>query len=522
MLSSALFEDFTREVAARIIQHYWRGHMSAQASHQTVGTQANQASPDSAHELAEQDAQFAKAEDHGTEAQQEESWSDVLMRYRAQQSTTTEAISNWPRQLAADVAQSHSDHGLLESKSGAASLGSMIGGGPASSQLAQASATSLDRLKLQQGKQRRSMLQQATHDSQRGLQADVKLLPEASQQQQRSMPLARRSLNAATAQQAQQVADSSKQESGNPNQLAKSCAVTLSSSSVRNESSGGAVLDTLNPKLQMQQLGQSHNSARDSTGAECMQSPNSNATQRDAAVPQLEASENISPNLTLARALDKYLSHQSRAVADTAAAEQMQQDLSLAMSASDANQAPHVVGTLQATHRSSHQQKSGRLSSDKLVDIFAFLDKVEAQAEEEAVALLPHSADASTTSTCPLPPSEYSIPIASTSHPPLSHHQHHQQPQQASLQREVKRLAHDSTVKNAPPVEAAHSSSKPSMYGGQATGAGPGDKGPGDWGIQQTQAASGQMTSCAACITDAASKGQDFLPSLCRPEYSLN
>jgi len=34
MLSSALFEDFTREVAARIIQHYWREHVSRQAAAQ--------------------------------------------------------------------------------------------------------------------------------------------------------------------------------------------------------------------------------------------------------------------------------------------------------------------------------------------------------------------------------------------------------------------------------------------------------------------------------------------------------
>ena len=495
MLSSALFADFTREVAARIIQHYWREHINRHSTAQDP-REATVIPQPGKERFSQHEPNPNYSEAPGPETEQEESLADALMRYRREDSTKAAVGCNSPQQVSSSRSHTQCGHSLLERTATTASVARASCGANTASDLAQASMSSLDKLKLRHGKQRRSerpTAQRAKHT----LQASADLLPEASQPDG-SAAMAVLTSAAASAQHAQQAHCSGAQHSSNPAQPARSDQLTYSSRGLEQESSDEALLQILNPRRHVQGLAPPVKAPSVSTDGMPLQQQqqklNGVRAMPDTAEPQPGSDENVSPNMSPDQLHVKRLGHQTKLTEAFAAAApmHMHQKPSSQISEMESHRvkAAEIVNTSHLLHSSNQRQKSGRLSSNKLADIFAFLDDVEAQAEAEAAEIVQSHAVHGATQTTEDHQQQRELE--------LSHlKQRQNRPEHSSMSQRRQTLAHTP----------ACSSSAPMPAGSQSAGTGHEHKTSVAASGKQTEAAYGQTTSDIARTAETASTG---------------
>lgn len=521
MLSSALFADFTRDVAARIIQHYWREHTNRRLTSQDHSEAT--ATPQQGQEhFTEHEPDPDHNEAPGLDANQEESLADAMRRYRREDGTRIAATPSSTQQVTSSGLQLAHGHSLV-ARTSTASAARVSCCADVSFELAQGSMNSLDKLKQRQDKQprlERPTAQHAKHD----WQAGAELLPEAPQQD-RSAAVAVCLPIDESAHHAQQAHCSTAQESSCAAQPAKPDVLTDRSRGLEQESSDMALLQMLNPRPHVHNIAPPFKSACDSTDGTHLQQqqqwhhgPNGSMAMHDAPKPQPGSEENVSPNLSPDKRHPKRSSKQSRHVEASAAAASgvfhQEPNPSICEKEFDhvGDQAADVGASSHTVHSSSQRQKSDRLSSNKLADIFAFLDDVEAQAEAEAADARSHAVHKS--SLYELPPSATSSSFHNSSSllhsPPTAAGQQLQhQPALSHSEQKVNRPWDSSTShrRQAPAHEAAYSST--SMPGdSQATGTDRERKSSAAAFLKQTKAAHGQATSNMACTAETGSTGQ--------------
>ncbi|KAL0037647.1 hypothetical protein WJX77_006084 [Trebouxia sp. C0004] len=168
VLSSALFDDFTREVAARIIQHYWREHVSRQAAggHQYSSTACHDQDQgivaESRHQGHATSCNPGNAEAVPSELIQDDSLPELLMRYRSSAGSASEQQQAQTR-AAEDSQGARTSKGqnapmaLHTFKMDVAKAGDVNRDGllPITADDTRGSSSSLDRLKARHSKHRR-------------------------------------------------------------------------------------------------------------------------------------------------------------------------------------------------------------------------------------------------------------------------------------------------------------------------------------------------------------------------------
>ena len=515
MLSSGLFAAFTHEVAARIIQHYWREHANRRLTAKDCSTASAISQQRQAH-LRDPEANFKDGEAHvPDQADQEESLADAMMRYRREDDTTAAASRSSPQQVASSRLQVTSGHSLLgQSATASAARGSYHA--DVSCDVAEANMSSLDKLKQRQGKQQRLERPTAQH----ALLADAKLLPDTSQQN-RSAAVASCLLGAEPPQHAQQAPCCKAQDSSCPAHPAGSQLLTDSSRGLEQESSDTALLQMLNPGRHMHNRPPPVKPPRvniDSMPLQQQQQEPHGTWTVHGSEPQAGSSENVSPNLSPDKRHAKRPSNQTKHVKAPAAAASgfvpQEPNPSVYEMGSD-HMGDKAAATPVALHSSSQRQQSERLSSNKLADIFAFLDNVEAQAEAEAAAVVQSHAlhKPSLHDLAVATSASFHASSASLHHPPATtdgHQQHgHQQQHQpgpSHLKQKVNKPEGSSV--NQRSHEAACSSSANAPAGSQATGADHKLKTSVATSSRQTGAAHEQSSSTKACAAETASAGQ--------------
>lgn len=527
MLSSGLFAAFTHEVAARIIQHYWREHVSRRLTAEDCSKASANPQQGPAH-LAEPEADPKDGEAHvPDQTDEEESLADAMMRYRWADDTKAAASRNSQQQV--NSSSLAIKRGLLETST-TASAASLSCRGDVSFEVAQASMSSLDKLKQRQGKQRRHerpMAQRAKH----ALLADAELLPDSTQQD-RSAAVASCLPAAESPQHAQQAPCYKAQDSSCPAQSAGPQLVTDSSRGLQQESSDTALLQMLNPRLHVHSKPPPVKPPRVSTDSMPLQQQQQEAhgtwPVRGAAEPQAGSGENVSPNLSPDNIHAKRLHIQTKQAKVPAAAASgfVHQEPNPPEMGSDHRgyKAADATATPVAMHSSSQRQESDRLSSNKLADIFAFLDGVEAQAEAEAAAVVQshavhkpslHGLAAATSASVHASSATlHHSPVTTDGHQQHSHQQHRHQ-QHSHLQHQLG-LSHLQQKVNKPEGssvsqrshEAAGSSSANVPTGSQVTGADHKLKTSVVTSRTQTSAAHEQTGSTKACTAETGSAGQ--------------
>lgn len=512
MLSSGLFAAFTHEVAARIIQHYWREHASRRLTAKGCSTACTIPQQGQAH-LVEQEADSKDGEARvPDEVDQEESLADAMMRYRKEDDTKAAAS---PQQMTSSRLQVTSGHSLLE-RSVTAGAARVSYRADVSFEVARASMSSLDKLKQQQGKQRklaRPTAQRAKH----ALLADAELLPDNSQQD-RSAVVASCLPAVGSAQHAQQAQNSSC--SAEPAELL----LPTDSRELEQESSDTALLRMLNPRRHVHSKPPSVKHpcvSADSMSLQQQQVSQGTWPVHGAAEPQVGSGENVSPNVSPDKMHAKRLSNQTKQVeAPRAAAASdfvhQEPNPSIREIGSDdtGHKAADVSTTPVAIHSSSQRQQSERLSSNKLADIFAFLDGVEAQAEAEAAAVVQSNAvhkpslyDLAAATSASLHASSASLhhpPETIDGHQQHSHQQH--QPGLSHLKHKVSRQV--GSIVSQHSHETANSSSASLPAGSQDTGANHKPKTSVAASRTQTSAAHEPTASTKACTAETGSAGQ--------------
>lgn len=516
MLSSALFADFTREVAARIIQHYWREHTSKRLTAQDCRKASGIPEQGQLH-LTEQEANLSYGEAIGPDTNQEESLADALMRYRREDGTKPAASRHSTQQVTSSRVQVESGHSLV-ARASTASAARVSHQADVSFDQAQASMTSLDKLKQRQGKQRRLDLPRAQH-AKHAVQAGAEL-PEALQQD-RSAAVTERLPVAASAQHAQQAPCNKAQKRSCAAEPAKPDLPTNSSRGLRQESSDNAVLQMLNPRRHVRNTARpvepSHVGIHSTPlqGDQHQLEPINSLAMHDASEPWLGSDENVSPNVSPDKLHAKRPSNQTQLVQASAAA---------APGFVHQEPYPHICGNeperarekaadgvtaSDAKNSSGKRQKSDRLSSNKLADIFAFLDEVEAQAEAEAVDVVQsHAAHKSLHDLVPATSASFCRSSSSLHHSPFATHGHQQQ--QHHCEQKANRPADSgmSQCRQAPAHEAVCSSSVPRPGSSQAPGAGHDHTSSVAASQQHTKAAHDQARSNTACTAETGSTGQ--------------
>ena len=520
MLSSTLFADFTREVAARIIQHYWRQHNNRRLTAQDC-SEASAILPLAQEHLTGNKADPSYGGAVGPHTDQEESFADAMMRYRREDCTRPEASRNSTQQVTSNRVQAkHGDR--LVARTSIASTPRVNWHADTSFDQAQASMSSLDKLKQRQGKQRRLERPTAQH-AKYALQAGAEL-PEAAQPD-RSAAVTVRLPFAAAAQHAQQAPCSKAQESSSAAEPAKPDLWTDSSRGLQQESSDSALLQMLNPRRHVHSTASPVELLRVSTNGMPLQrhqhQQKPSHAMHDASGPWLGSDENVSPNLSPDKLHEKRPSNQTQIVQASAAVapELTHQESTSPICEMESEHAGDKVadgGTgCHAKHSSSQRQKSDRLSSNKLADIFAFLDDVEAQAEAEAADVArSHAAHKSSLyGLAPATSASFHHPSSSLHHLPSTTLGHHQQQQQQHHFEQKVHMPVDSSMsqhRQAPAHEAACSSSLPMPGGSQATGTDHEHMSPVAASEKHGKAAHGQTRSNTACTAETGSTGQWF------------
>ena len=524
MLSSTLFADFTREVAARIIQHYWREHINRCLTAQDHSG-ANATPQQGREHLTEHEADSNHDEAPGHHANQEESLADAMRRYRKEEGIKPAATRNSTQQVTSSGVQLEHGHGLVARRT-TASAARVSCHADASVDQAQGSMSRLDKLKKRQGKQRRLEQPMAQH-AKLTLQTGAETLPEAPQQD-RSAALAGCRPAADSAQQAQQAYCSKAQESSCAAESAKSDHLTDSSRGLEQESSDSALLQMLNPRRIVHNIAPPVEPSRVSTDGiplqqqqqqQWQQEPNGRMTMHDDLVPQPGCDENVSPNLSPNKLHAKRCRNQNEHAKASAAAtaELVHQETNppfCKMESEHAGDKAADDGTAShAMHSSSQRQKSDRVSSNKLADIFAFLDVVEAQAEAEAANVVQsHAAHRSSL----YDQASVYHPSSSLHHAPSTDdgHQLQHHPVLPHLEQKVNR-PRDSSMsqrRRVPAHEAACSSSATMHGGSQATGPDQEHNSSVTSSKKHTKGACGQAASNAACTAETGSTGQYIAP----------
>ena len=514
MLSSAFFADFTREVAARIIQHYWREHINRRSTAQDFSKAS--VTPQQAQEhLTGKHADLSYGGAVGPHNDQEEPLADAMMRYRNKDCTRPEASCNSTQQATSIRVQVKGGHGLV-ARTSTAPEARVSCCADASFDKAQACMSSLDKLKHRQGKQRRLERPTAQH-AKHALQAGAEL-PEASQPD-RSAAVRLRLPVAAPAQHAQQAPCSKAQEISSAATPAKPDLWTDSSRGLEQESSDSALLQMLNPRRHMRNIEPPTDPPHVSTdGMRLQWRQQKPIAMHDASGPWLGSDENVSPNLSpdklhAKRPRDETQLVQASAAAAAGIVRQEPNPHIWEMESERAGDTAADGGTgSNAKQSSSQRQKSDRLSSNKLADIFAFLDDVEAQAEAEAADVV-QSQTARKSSLYDLAPAtsaSFHHPSSSLRQSPSMTHGHQQQ--QQHFEQKVQRPVDSSMShgRQAPADEAACSSSVPMPSGSQATGSDHEHMSSVAAIKKHTKAAHGQAHSNTACTAETGSTGQWF------------
>ena len=518
MLSSALFADFTREVAARIIQHYWREHTNRRLTVQDCCTasvtpqQNQQHHTEQEADLTGQEAELGAV---GPDTNQEELLADAMMRYRRKNGTEVAASCNSTQQVTTSRLQVKRGHSWV-ARTSTACAARVSCHTDASFDQAEAGMSSLDKLKQRQGKQRRLERPTAQH-AKHALKAGAEL-PEALQQDSSAVVMQGLPVAAST-QHAQQAPCSREPESICAAEPAKPDLLTDSSRGLEQEGSDGAPLHMLNPGQHVRNTAPSIEPLHVSTDGiplQChqhQQEPINFVAVHDASGAWLGSDENVSPNLSPDKLHAKPPSNQTQPVQASAAAApgfvHQEPNPNICKMESEHARDSAADGTASHAKNSNGQrQKSDRLSSNKLADIFAFLDGVEAQAEAEA-ADVAQSHAAHKSSLYDLAPATSALFHRSSSfldQSPSTTHGHQQQ--QHHLEQKVNRPVDSSMSRRgqAPAHEAACSSSVPTPGGSQATGTDHGRTFPVAAFRQQTKAAHGQAWSNTTC-TETGSTG---------------
>jgi len=444
MLSSALFEDFTREVAARIIQHYWREHVSRQAAAQHQYSNAASHHQDQGIVAESQHQGHDTSLDPGNaeaapELIQDDSLPELLMRYRSKTGKSSEQ-----QQAQAQAAEhnlgtrafrgQNAPVALHTAKMDVAEADDIKQEGllPIAADDTTASSSSLDRLKARHSKHRRPA--QLTADTLKGV-AKHTTVQQASGSRQSKTGSVRLTVATGAA-----AADLSLHQAcvAMPNKTMTSTAgstavedkVRLSTTAVEDkarlstnsptcEDSDSALFELLNQSPQGPAYMSVSAAAAQPVSHSVRQQQQQQQQQQTLGMDEVrgngsdfqEASdENASPNVSPTKGQAKQ--HKQRQHQQTAAWERASDPASMRMpearshcdvpSASataaalpvraddpaSASGLQPVADVQTAAKRHGDLSRTERQSTNKLADIFAYLDDVEAQAEEEAARVL--------------------------------------------------------------------------------------------------------------------------------------
>ena len=427
MLSSALFEDFTREVAARIIQHYWRERMSRQAAarhqHSSKAGHLQDQGPvaESQHQGHDTSHNPGNAE-AVPELIQDDSLPELLMRYRADIGKVHEQ-QQAPAQAAEHSLGARASRGqnapmaLHTAKMDVAKTGDMKRDGllPIAADDTAASSSSLDRLKARHSKHRRPAqltANTAASAAQRAVAQQASGARQSNTGLVRLAPATGAATDDLSLHQAR-FAMPEQRDQSTAGSTASEDKAELSTTCPACEDSDNALFELLNQSPQgcaymsasaaAAQL-VSHSGRQQQQQQQTLSIDNVRGSHSEfQEVSDENASPNVSPCQGQAKQ-HKQQQHQQKAAWDRASdpaskTERSQPDgpfasataAALYVTADD----PTSASALQPAADSQVVAKghdnlirSERLSTDKLADIFAFLDDVEAQAEEEAARVL--------------------------------------------------------------------------------------------------------------------------------------
>lgn len=436
LLSSALFEDFTREVAARIIQHYWRQHISrhAAARHQPDCATAQRQGPEcmagsQLQELAGGHCPSVGTGEEPSELIQDDSLPEMLMRYRADagaaiiQRTASQhrlGADGYLEQTVAAVAVQSST--LLPSNASSAGSGSGHGLLGVAQDATRASSSSLDRLKARHSKHRRPALLDADTAAQHAQHAVSKHPSRARQSTADSAGVKSMTVAAAVApRQAHAMTSSAGAIKGMPGSGGARDSDERQTTAAVCEDSDSALSELLNSHRQERAatgveeavqdglaLDMQHQQQQQSRQRRQQQVPNWIPIHDNGGELLKTSDENASPNLSPSKSMKQQQIAAHNMPGQSTAAKQQAVNSSnappnvsaaaIALHQGHAKTTSAVVASpsagVQATPRRDGPVRSEQLSSNKLADIFAFLDHVEAQAEEEEAAYVMSHASA--------------------------------------------------------------------------------------------------------------------------------
>ncbi|KAA6419262.1 MAG: 5-azacytidine-induced 1 [Trebouxia sp. A1-2] len=431
MLSSALFDDFTREVAARIIQHYWREYVSTQAAAQNQYSGATEHQDHNSVDESQRQGHGTRLNPGNEEAVpeliQDDSLRELLMRYRSdagraseQQQAQAQAAelslgARACRLQTAPVALQTVK--LDDGKAGDIKRDGLL---PIAADDTAASSSSLDRLKARHSKHRRPA--QLTADTAKSVAQHALVQQASGAWQSKTGPMRLTDATEAAA------ADLSLHQArfAMPNTRKTSTAgttavedkVQLSTTSPTCEDSDSAVFDLLNQSpqgpaymsvsaaapqpvshsgrqqhQQQQQQTQGMDNVRGSDsefqeGCDENASPNVSPIKGQAKPHkqqqrQQEAAWHRAPDPARMTVLKGGSQRDKPSASATAAALHVGAD-----DPASASELQPVADMQTVAKRHGDLSRSERQLTDKLADIFAFLDDVEAQAEEEAARVL--------------------------------------------------------------------------------------------------------------------------------------
>ncbi|DBA83689.1 TPA: hypothetical protein ACH3X1_006232 [Trebouxia sp. C0004] len=430
VLSSALFDDFTREVAARIIQHYWREHVSRQAAggHQYSSTACHDQDQgivaESRHQGHATSCNPGNAEAVPSELIQDDSLPELLMRYRSSAGSASEQQQAQTR-AAEDSQGARTSKGqnapmaLHTFKMDVAKAGDVNRDGllPITADDTRGSSSSLDRLKARHSKHRRPAQLTANTAVSVAQHAMVQQAPGARQSNSVRLTVARGAATADVSLHQAHFAMPDKRIASTAGSNALVQQAQPSTTSPACEDSDSALFELLNQAPQ----GPAYVSVSAAAAQPASESGRHQQQQQQQTVgmdnvrgssPEFQeaSDENASPNVSPADGQakqHKQQQHQQEAAwdrasdpasmtvleggshRDTSSASATAAALHVGADDPASASGPQPVPDVQAVTKShGNLFRSERLSTDKLADINAFLDDVEAQAEEEAARVL--------------------------------------------------------------------------------------------------------------------------------------
>ena len=401
MLSSALFEDFTREVAARIIQHYWRQRATRQVAADNECIHQVEHEHEPADHYASEQQQHDGCAAELPQLIQDNSLPELLMRYRA--GTDTARVSQhcteaeYPLLHSINPGRHKTHEDTMPMRDSDMFAGKTAKGKPfcppgPSQDVARASSSSLDRLKARHSKQRRPVPLGTDAAAQHAQHGDAKRDCETRQSRAASAGVG------VTAAPAAKPALPSTNVQGKAGSHAAKKPDEQSVASTVCDESDAALLQLLNPFPQKSGAACLAKAADPKFNSSCSIQQQQTASMELAnnAGPKFQdtADENVSPNVSPSKAQAQQSKQQTAGAAnDIATASQAVTSHAASkpaagMLAADSGSPPVSRAMSAVSERHSKRHRAGGLSSDKLADILAFLDDVEAQAEQEAASVL--------------------------------------------------------------------------------------------------------------------------------------